>query len=47
MKELDHDTPWNYYKFVVEPDFTVIAHANCKDKKPLAFEREVKNATGA
>jgi glutathione peroxidase-family protein len=40
------DTPWNYYKFVVEPDFNVIAHGDCKKKKPLDFEREIKNALG-
>ena len=40
------DTPWNYYKFVVEPDLSVIAHGDCKKKKPLDFEREIKNALG-
>ncbi len=40
------DTPWNYYKFVVEPDLTVVAHGDCKKKKPLDFEHEIKNALG-
>jgi glutathione peroxidase-family protein len=38
------DIPWNYYKFLVEPDLNVLAHGDNKKKKPMDFESEIKNA---
>ena len=38
------DTPWNYYKFVVDANLNVLAHGDCKKKKPIDFEHEIKNA---
>jgi glutathione peroxidase len=40
------DTNWNYYKFLVEPDLNVLAHGDCKKKKPMDFESDIKRALG-
>jgi hypothetical protein len=35
-----------YNKFVVEPDFNIIEHGDCKKKESLDFYREINNALG-